>query len=148
MARIAGALKGVGKVGLDTNCIIYLLEQNDKFFRPVRQLFDMIESGSVTGITSTLALTEVLTKPYKLGDYTLANEYKILFKYFPNLYVLNVGARIGEQAAWLRAKYHLKTPDAIFVATALTGEAEVFVSNDDQLRKVREIRVVNIGDFI
>ena len=148
MGSIEQLIRDVEKVALDTNIIIYLLEQNHKFFSAARDVFDLIESGSVRGITSALALTEVLTRPYKMGDYTLANEYKLLFRYFPNFCMLDVDAMVSERAAWLRARYGLKTPDAIFAATALVGEADVFISNDSDLYKVEELKVINLDKLI
>lgn len=147
MGNIKQLIRDTEKVALDTNIIIYLLEQNHKFFSAARDVFDLIESGSVRGITSALALTEVLTRPYKMGDYTLANEYKLLFRYFPNFCMLDVDAVVSERAAWLRARYGLKTPDAIFAATALVGEADVFISNDNDLYKVEELKVINLGNL-
>ncbi|AGL01681.1 type II toxin-antitoxin system VapC family toxin [Desulfoscipio gibsoniae] len=147
MGSIEQLLRDVEKVALDTNIIIYLLEQNHQFFTAARDIFDLIESGSVRGITSALSLTEVLTKPYKTGDYTLANEYKLLFRYFPNFCILDVNAVVSERAAWLRARYGLKTPDAIFAATALVGEADVFISNDSDLYKVDELKVINLNNL-
>ena len=148
MGQLNEILCQVNKVALDTNSFIYLLEANFKWFKIVEEIFNAIELGKVIGITSTLALTEVLTKPYKMGDYTLVNEYRILFKHFPNLFVVNVDAKIGETAAWLRARYDLKAPDAIFMATAIVKEADVFITNDEHLKRVNEIRVIYLNDYI
>lgn len=148
MGSITEALNKATKVALDTNSIIYLLERNFSYFKTVIDVFNLIESGKIKGVTSSLALTEILTKPYRMGDYKLVNEYKILFRHFPNLHVLSVDIRIGEKAAWLRAKYNFKTPDAIFLATALVSEAEIFISNDEQLKKITELEVLYLRDFV
>ncbi len=43
----------------------------------------------------------------------------VLFRNFPHLSVLPVTDEIAERAAFLRAHYGLKTPDALQLATAL-----------------------------
>lgn len=148
MGTLADELKKATKVALDTNSFIYLLERNFVYFNAIMEVFNLIESGVVKGITSTLAIVEILTKPYKLGDYRLANEYKILFRHFPNLSVISVDALVSEKAAWFSSKYNFKTPDAIFLATALVNGAEIFVSNDVQLNKITEFKVLLIDDYV
>jgi predicted nucleic acid-binding protein len=148
MGTITDELKKATKVALDTNSFIYLLERNFVYFNVIMDVFNLIESGVVKGITSTLAIAEILTKPYKFGDYRLANEYKILFRHFPNLNVISVDALVSEKAAWFRAKYNFRTPDAIFLATALVSGAEIFVSNDVQLNKITEFKVLLIDDYV
>lgn len=148
MGSLGTALEGSNKVALDTNCIIYLLEENFTYFNLARELFDLIEAGQIQGITSTLAITEVLTNPYKLGDYKLANEYKILFRHFPNLSLHSVDTKISERAAWIRASYGIKTPDAIFLATALVNEADLFISNDHRLKSFKELPIACLEDYL
>ncbi|MCL6479797.1 MAG: PIN domain-containing protein [Peptococcaceae bacterium] len=148
MGCITEELNRATRVAFDTNSFIYLLERNFLYFKVIVDVFNLIESGKIKEITSALALTEILTKPYKLGDYKLVNEYKILFKHFPNLSVMNVDDQVSEKAAWLRAKYNFRTPDAIFLATALVGGAEVFISNDEQLKRIKELKVIFINDYV
>ena len=47
----------------------------------------------------------------------------------------------------LRTKYGVKTPDAIHLATAIEHKADVFVTNDRQLKKVKEIVMLYLGDY-
>ncbi len=48
----------------------------------------------------------------------------------------------------LRAQYGIKTPDALQFAGALFHGATKFVTNDADLKKVIEIDVLVIDDFI
>jgi predicted nucleic acid-binding protein len=52
-----------------------------------------------------------------------------------------VDRAIGEGAARLRARYGLRTPDAIHLATAVAARAEAFVTTDRRLARVRELEV-------
>ncbi|WP_374121361.1 type II toxin-antitoxin system VapC family toxin [Paenibacillus sp. LHD-117] len=64
-----------------------------------------------------------------------------MFTHFPNLSIVPVDNSVAEQAAFLRGKYGLRTPDAIVVASAIVSQAEVlvFVTYDLRLEQVEEI---------
>ena len=98
-------------------------------------------------MSSVLLMTEVLSKPLMDGDKGLADRYMAFIGTFPNLELREVDRRIAFRAAKLRAKYGLKTPDALFVATAIEEKAEAFVTNDIRLRKVDEIEILVLDDF-
>jgi hypothetical protein len=42
----------------------------------------------------------------------------------------------------LRARYQIRTPDAIQIAAAIDFGARLFLTNDDRVRRVTEIEVV------
>jgi predicted nucleic acid-binding protein len=48
----------------------------------------------------------------------------------------------AERAAELRARYHLRTPDALQVATALLSDCQAFLTNDKDLSRIIEIQVL------
>lgn len=149
MARLRNRLEGTNRVGIDTNCIIYLQEGAPD---PLAQeeaefLFGAIESGALTGIVSTITLQEVLVGPMRQGRRDLVNTYRAFLRSFPNLALMDVSDRVAELAAELRAKYlnqgkKLKTPDALCVATAILAGCSAFVTNDIHLAYVDEIRIV------
>ena len=41
-----------------------------------------------------------------------------------------------------------KTPDAIQIATAVVGGAEALITNDVNLKKVKEIEILVLNDFL
>jgi predicted nucleic acid-binding protein len=47
----------------------------------------------------------------------------------------------------LRAEAGLRTPDALQVAAALHGGAELFITNDARLRQTARIRVALLEDY-
>jgi len=53
-----------------------------------------------------------------------------------------ISARMRAKNEWIR------TPDAIQVATALQHGAEMMVTNDDRWRRLTEIRVVVLSDYL
>lgn len=91
---------------------------------------------------------EIVGKPLSLNQPDIADLYEILLRHFPNLYLLEVDDRIARQAAELRVKYRLKIPDALHVATALRANATAFITNDEQLKRITELDVIGLNDFL
>jgi predicted nucleic acid-binding protein len=56
--------------------------------------------------------------------------------------------KIARKSAELRAKYGFRTPDAIQLATAFTEKAEVFITNDENLKRVDGIEVIVLQDLV
>jgi predicted nucleic acid-binding protein len=48
----------------------------------------------------------------------------------------------NERAAFLRARYNLKTPDAIQVATALVSGSRAFLTNDENITAIEGIDIL------
>jgi predicted nucleic acid-binding protein len=59
----------------------------------------------------------------------------------------HLDAEIAHKVAELRAKFNLRTPDAIQLATAIHAKAQVFVTNDERLRKVKDVPVLIIKEY-
>ncbi|MCC8109479.1 MAG: PIN domain-containing protein [Planctomycetes bacterium] len=51
-------------------------------------------------------------------------------------------AEIAESAAYFRASYKLRTPDAIQVATAIAMKAEYFLTNDFALADIPHLTIL------
>ena len=66
----------------------------------------------------------------------------------PDFFVWDVTRDVVEKAAELRAKYNLKMMDALHVASAVVNRADLFLTNDDGLRRVTEIRVLVLKDYL
>jgi predicted nucleic acid-binding protein len=114
MRKVADALSGVTRLGLDTAPIIYFVEQNPAYVNTVRAIFNRIDSGKLEGFTSVITLTEVLTVPIRDSDTATENIYRTRLLYSRNLTTLAVLPVIAARAAALRANYRLRTPDAPF----------------------------------
>lgn len=124
------------------------MEDNEVYTDLLQIIFDMIEGGKVFGITSTLVLTEVLTKPIKDQNKKLQAQYTAFLIHFPNLFLRDIDSRVAITAAKLRSKYGTKTPDLIFIATAFEEHASVIVTNDIRLKKVEGIDFIVLDDYI
>lgn len=142
------ALKKYKRILIDTNSFIYFMEDNEAYADLLQIIFDRIESGRIFGVTSTLVLTEVLTKPIKDGNKKLQAQYTAFLTHFPNLYLRDMDSGVAIRAAKLRARYGTKTPDSIFIATAFEEHVSAIITNDIRLRKIEGIDFVVLDDYI
>jgi len=58
-----------------------------------------------------------------------------------------ISAGVAESAADLRARYNLRTPDALHVATAIDAGCDAFLTNDTGIKRVQEIAVLVLDDL-
>lgn len=132
-------------VGIDSSILIYVFENNPIFLVPAKKILSMAELGVIVIIFSTVGIIEVLTGPKKFNQKSLVSEYKQKLNNFPNLQIKNLSDSIIELASDLRAKYNLRTPDAIHIATAIESGATIFYTNDKKLKVVKEIKVKTLS---
>jgi len=141
------ALRGHRLVLLDSCIWIYHLEQNPDYVNLTRTLLRQVATGDCRGISSELTLLEIQMAPISQGRAEIAGEYEILLDNFPNLTLQPVDRNILRRAAQLRARYKLKTPDAIILGTGLELGASLAVTNDKQWKRVKGIQVVCLADY-
>lgn len=145
--KVVDALEGVGRLGVETAPYVYYVENHPGYADKVAVIFEMVEAVQIEVVTSTIALTEILIKPIQLGDHNLTQIYRELLTQTPRLSMHAVTAEVADEAAFLRAKYRLRTPDALHLATAITGKCEAFLTNDFALSRVSELRVLILDDL-
>lgn len=143
----AALLQAKRLVAADTMVFIYHVQDHPRYTPFTEQLFSAWEEGTVAGVTSVLTLLELLVKPL-MDDHTQAvADYKELLTTFPNLTLAPVNEIIADRAAALRARYGLRTPDAIQIATAIWAGAGMLVTNDRALARVREVTILTLEEL-
>ena len=125
------ALRGHQRVLLDSSVWIYHFEEHNEFGASAGRIIDGLEEGAYRGISSELTLLELTVRPLQLGRQDVADEYELLLSYFPNLELEPVSREMLLDAAALRARHRLRTPDAILLATASRSRATAAVTNDE-----------------
>lgn len=131
------------RIFLDTNIIIYFLEKNKLFFEKVIPYFERAESGEIELFTSSISYMEVLMPVIKKQDIDLESKYNYLFKNFLN--VISIDLEIGRIGAEIRAKYNIKVPDALQIASAINFECKKFITADKELDKIKKIEIIIIS---
>jgi len=114
----------------------------------VRPIFRHIADGQLSGVASAITLMEVLVKPLGLGEMALADQYRNLLTGSENFAMMPVTETIAETAADLRARYNLRTADAIVAATAIGSGCQALVTNDGRLPRVTELRIIFLNNTV
>jgi predicted nucleic acid-binding protein len=117
-------------VGLDTAPLIYFIERHSVYAPRLRPFFAAAERQEFQLLTSLVTLIEVLIIPLRTGRNDLVREYRDILLRSPSLKTVPLTVEIAEEAAPLRASHNVRTPDAIHLATARTGGASWFLTND------------------
>jgi predicted nucleic acid-binding protein len=134
-------------VFLDTAPLIYFIEGNSEYQPILSHLFDFNDEGGFSFVTSSVTLLEVLVKPLREGQKAIAEQYRDILTTAPGIELFDVTSTIAEQAAQLRARYNLRTPDAIQLATCIELGADYFLTNDNRLKAVSETTVIAVGEL-
>jgi len=137
-----GGLSIGSTVLVDSAPWIYVLEGRPRFAEKFTGLFEAASRQELRLALSTITLSEILAGPYKNGQTALAKRYE---KALASYLVVEISAPIAVLAAQLRARFALKLPDAIQVATALDMGADALVTHDRDFSKVRGLSVL-MGD--
>ena len=91
-------------------------------------------------VTSRLTRLECRSKPLRLSDLATLAQFDVFFAGV-ELILAEVNPAVIERATELRARYNLKTPDAIHFATAVECGATLFLTGDRALARCSEIAV-------
>ncbi len=145
--KLADALKNVSALAFDTAPIIYFVEANQAYDALVTRIFERVESGNITGTTSVISLCEVLVHPIRNQNANLQKRYREILQNSPNFYTEKINSSIAETAARLRARYNLRTPDALQIATALENGCDAFLCNDKNLKRVTELKILTLDEI-
>lgn len=130
------------KIGLDSMCFIYYLENNPQYTPVLKIIFKGLEEGRLVGIGSNLSLTEILIHPRYLKFPRLLKSGKELMLTLPNFSLIAPTDEICFKAATIGARYHLKPIDAIHLTTALIEKVDFFLTNDERLKVVKKPKVL------
>lgn len=136
------------KVALDTSLLIYFLEANPDYAQMVEPIFAAADRYELRLVTSIVTLLEVLVLPYRQNRLDLVMAYQNILENNSSITLVAVNPSLAKIAAQLRAKYALRTPDALQIAAAIATEANVFLTNDLRLKSVTEIPVKVLKDYL
>lgn len=120
----------MGLIYLDTCLVIYATELDPVFGERVRAALDAEPAARLA--VSPLVKLECLVKPMRDGDLVLQQYYEGALA---QLVSLSLPEAVYLQAARLRARFGLRTPDALHLACAQHHRCEALWTNDDRLAR-------------
>ena len=133
-------------VYIDTPILIYTLENHPDFYPLLQSLWAKFGNSEISISTSELIITEALVSPLRGGDArSIANYEQLIFHAGINL--IPIDRSILLAATNLRAKYRIKTPDAIHAATSLSRGCNRFITNDKGFRNIAGLPVSILSEI-
>lgn len=145
--KISEVLRTTQTLYIETAPLIYYVEVNPTYSARMDSLISAVEQGTLTVYSAVLTLTEVLVRPLREGNDVLRQRYRDILVNNSDLRLLPITAHIAEMAADLRARYSLRTPDALHVAAALEVGCDAFLTNDMGIKRVTELPVLVLDEL-
>lgn len=122
------------RLAIETSLYILALENNPEFPFAI-EFFQLLPRSNAEAYASVLAITEVMNKTYESKSLDRIPDRLDFLTGNGLIDLVNVDRAIALKAAQLRAKYNLKTPDAIHLATAEERNCELFFTADKDFNK-------------
>lgn len=117
---------------LDSCIAIYLVEEHQDFASQIESLIE--NTGDAKLVISDLSVMECLVGPLRTANVQVEEKYR---NWFDSLLVVPLPGVVFREAARLRADHpSLKTPDALYVATAIHYNCDELWTNDSRLSNV------------
>lgn len=143
--QIDTALNGVSRLFLDTAPVIYEIERNPEFVNVVDPIFDRLDQD-ITSVISPVTFAEWLVGPIKFGLADLERAYLNLLNRKDVIFVEST-LMIAQEAARIRSQYNFQLADAFQISTAIQAGCEGFLTNDTQLNRITEVRVLVVSEL-
>ena len=147
MTTLVEALVGVTRLGFDTAPIIYFVEEHPRYLARLAPAFQNVAAGQLVGVTSVLTVAEVLVQPIRLGAAELQQAYTDRLLHSDHFEAWPIDATVAQRAAELRARFNVRIPDALQLATVIVAGCEAFLTNDMNLKRVADIRVLLLDEL-
>lgn len=125
---------------LDSNIVIYLVEQTPKWFTKVSSRLAELQSAGEKFAASDLTRLECLVGPHTLGDTKLQDDFQKFFS-ASGVSVIGFSPAVFDRATGLRATWGFKTPDALHLSVAIENHCDRFLTNDFRLSRCPGILV-------
>jgi len=134
---------------LDTMVFSYHLSGHPGYTPLTSTILRAVESGAVAGLTTTITLAELLTRPAQAKDLRALRDYELYLTNFPNLTLVPLDAAMAREAALVRAATGLRMPDAVQIAAARINGADTMVTNDRAwIGKVAAPALLILNDYL
>jgi len=146
---LSHALRQINTIFVDTAPIIYYIEAHPHFGPLAKEVVNAFQSGVLIAFSSVITLAEVLPKPIRMGREDLARKFAEFLRKGKNLHLIEISADIAEKAGQLRGKYPvLRALDAVQLSTAIEMEVDAFLTNDNKLKRIKEVKVLVLKDYL
>jgi predicted nucleic acid-binding protein len=148
LKQLRAFLKSHRKVALDTGVFIYQLEANRRYVELTDAIFAWVEEPGHAAVTPTIAMLELLVRPYRESSERRVDEFYALLTTYPNLVWLALDLELADLAARIRAAHRFCTPDAMQAACAIRAEATGLIANDPVFERVEGFETLVLDQLL
>lgn len=141
-------LADAGVVYIDAGVLALHLTGNSTYLPLTRAVLGGLRDSDFQGRTSAIAIYQLLVEPYRSGQEQTAEHVERLVAALPGLEVVPVSATICRQAAQVKTQIGGGLARAIQIATALAGDAQVYVTQRSTLRRIAGLRVAQLDAYL
>jgi predicted nucleic acid-binding protein len=141
-------IAGCQRILLDTNSIIYFLQNVNPYSTILKPLFSLCEGQKLAVFISLITEAELLVGPLKEDNKETLAKVQLFLNTFPGFKVIPISRQIGYTAASIRAKTNLRLPDALIIATAQAAGCEMIIGNDLAWSKIDYPEVILLDKYI
>lgn len=135
------------KVYLDSSIFIYHFENKLPFSEYTKLIFELGEKGEITLGTSSLTFTEITPIIFRSGSKKILSIYFSIDQPPLSTKIINLDKEIAFLAGEIRAEYNFKTPESIHLASAMSAKYDIFLTNDKNLVKCKDIKILLITEI-
>ncbi|MGE0601718.1 MAG: type II toxin-antitoxin system VapC family toxin [Dehalococcoidia bacterium] len=129
-----------GPLAVDANLLGYMYF-GEYPERQMKSRAAMVEAREFGIQVSTVTLSELLVRPQRLGGRTMVSTLFATISTTPGLKLVPLAPEWSRLVAEIRVTHGLKLPDAIILASAVSGGADLLLTNDRQLFRAAESRL-------
>jgi predicted nucleic acid-binding protein len=146
-AALRKVLNEAGVVYVDAGVLALHLAGDTRYLPLTRVVLGGLRDREFTGFTSSISLYQLLVEPYRLGHEKVAEQVEILVAALPGLEVVPVSGTISRQAAQVMTQIGGSLTRAIQIATALSGDSEIYVTQRSALRRIAGLGVAQLDAY-
>jgi len=125
----------VSLVYWDSMLFIYWLEAHPQHGPSVEETYKKMSRRGDQLCTGVFTVGEVLTGPYRLGSTQKAQQVAAYFS-GGSVRILPFNFGAAERYAQIRAKHRISPADAIQLATASVAQVDLYITNDNKVKKL------------
>ncbi len=125
----------MSRIYWDTMLFVYWLENKAQYAQQIQKIRHRMEQRNDELCTGIFTVGELLTGPLKTND---AEMERVIRAYFQTsaIELLPFDWETTEIYARIRAEHNVSAADAIHLATAAQGRADLFLTNDRRLSRL------------
>lgn len=143
-AALREVLTSAIRVHVDASVLALHLTGHARYTPLTRMLLGLLAEEELSATTSAISIYQLLVEAYRRGEAETAATAERYLTTIPGLTVVDVNPAIARQASQVRAQLGGSVERALQISTALSGRAEVYLTQRSAFRRVAGMSVESL----